>query len=117
MTVSRVEEELGGESRTLRTLEHLATEHPDWKMRLVIGADVVLETEKWFRFDRIAELAPPLVLGRGGFHAPGVPSAAVPSVSSREVRARVAEGDWDALRALVPRPVLEYVRAEELYRS
>jgi nicotinate-nucleotide adenylyltransferase len=115
VTVSRVEEELGGESRTLRTLEHLAALHPDWKMRLVIGGDLVLETDKWFRFDRIAELAPPLVLGRAGFHAPGVPSAAVPSVSSSEVRARVAKGSWEELRALVPREVLEYIQAERLY--
>ena len=35
--VSRVEEELGGESRTLRTLEHLQAAHPDWSMRLAHG--------------------------------------------------------------------------------
>jgi nicotinate-nucleotide adenylyltransferase len=39
--VSRVEEELGGESRTLRTLEHLSQQHPDWQWHLIIGADVL----------------------------------------------------------------------------
>jgi hypothetical protein len=42
--VSRVEEELGGESLTLRTLEHLHAQHPDWQMRLVIGADVLVDS-------------------------------------------------------------------------
>jgi nicotinate-nucleotide adenylyltransferase len=115
VTVSRVEEELGGESRTLRTLEHLAALHPDWRMRLVIGGDVVLEADKWFRFDRIQELAPPLVVGRAGFDAPEAPIAALPAVSSREVRARIAAGRWEELRTLVPREVLAYVRRERLY--
>jgi nicotinate-nucleotide adenylyltransferase len=115
VTVSRVEEELGGESKTLRTLEHLRALHPEWAMRLVIGGDLVLETDKWFRFDRIQELAPPLVVGRAGFDAPGVPTALLPAVSSTEVRARAAAGEWETLRTLVPRDVLEYLRAERLY--
>lgn len=116
VSVSRVEEELGGESRTIRTLEHLATEHPDWSMRLVMGADLVLEVDKWFRFDRIRELAPPLVLGRAGFHGPGVPEVVLPAVSSSAVRARIERGKWEELRALVPRVVLEHIRAHRLYQ-
>jgi len=57
--ISRVEEELGGESRTLRTIEHLHAQHPDWSLRFVMGADLVLESSKWHGFDRIAALAPP----------------------------------------------------------
>ncbi len=52
--VSRVEQELGGESRTLRTVEHLASAHPDWKLRLVVGADILNEAPRWFGFDAIA---------------------------------------------------------------
>ena len=62
--VSTVEEELGGESRTLRTLEHLGAPHPELALRLLVGADVLGDLPKWHRWDRIAELAPPLVLGR-----------------------------------------------------
>src|SRR5580692_5169959 len=62
--VSRVEEEIGGDGRTLVTLEHLASAHPDWKMRLLIGADLLTEAPRWYRFDAVSALAPPLVLGR-----------------------------------------------------
>jgi nicotinate-nucleotide adenylyltransferase len=113
--VSRVEEELGGESRTLRTLEHLADMHPDWHMRLVIGSDLLAEAPRWFRFDAIERLAPPLVLGRVGTEAAGSGPAQLPEVSSTQVRAAIARGAWDELKDLVPRKVLEYVRAKGVY--
>jgi len=115
VTVSRVEEELGGQSRTLRTLEHLAGLHPSWEMRLVMGADLLLEAGKWFRFDRIQELAPPLVLGRVGFDVAGAPSAVLPAISSTDVRALIAAERWTELSSLVPREVLAYVREQQLY--
>jgi nicotinate-nucleotide adenylyltransferase len=115
VTISRVEEELGGESRTLRTLEHLASQNPEWRMRLVMGTDILLEADKWFRFDRVQELAPPLVLGRVGFDIDGAPSVVLPPISSTDVRARIAEERWGELQSLVPRAVLEYVKKHRLY--
>ena len=114
--VSRVEEELGGESRTLRTVEHLAALHPDWQLRLVVGTDVLRETDKWFRWERLRELAPPMVLGRVGFAVAGAPSAVLPGISSTEVRALIAAEKWEELRAFVPRNVLTYLQQAELYR-
>ena len=43
-----------------------ARAHPDWRMRLVVGADILLEGRRWHGFDRVVELAPLLVLGRRG---------------------------------------------------
>jgi len=115
--VSRVEEELGGESRTLRTLEHLHAKHPRWSLRFLMGADLVTESAKWYGFDRIAQLAPPIVLGRVGVEYPGAPVPVLPDVSSTDVRAGIAEGRWDDLGPLVPRAVLEHARARGLYRG
>jgi len=115
--ISRVEEELGGESRTLRTLEHLHAQHPEWSLRFVMGADLVLESSKWYGFDRITELAPPIVLGRVGVSYEGAPVAVLPNVSSTEVRARIGEGRFEELEALVPREVLAHARARGLYAA
>lgn len=115
--VSRVEEELGGESRTLRTLEHLTERHPELRLRLLLGADVLADAPKWHRFDRVVALAPPIVLGRHGFDAPGAPPPVLPAISSTEVRDLVARGDWEAVGARVPRAVVALIRERELYRS
>jgi nicotinate-nucleotide adenylyltransferase len=114
--VSRVEAELGGESRTLRTLETLARAHPDWALRLIIGADILAEAPRWFGFDAITKLAPPIVLGRAGAQDNrGAGPALLPEVSSTQVRAAVARGAWSDLEKLVPRAVLAHVRARGLY--
>ncbi len=116
--VSRVEEELGGESRTLRRRsESLAQAHPDWHLRLVIGADILAEAPRWFGFDAIEKLAPPIVLGRAGVPAPGAPAALLPEVSSTQVRDAIARGAWADVEKLVPRTVLAYARARGLYAS
>jgi nicotinate-nucleotide adenylyltransferase len=112
--VSRVEEEMGGESRTLRTLEHLAQKHPEWALRLVIGADILAEAPRWFGFDAIGKLAPPIVLARAGSDG-GVGPALLPEVSSTQVRAAVARGDWTAVERLVPRSVVTHIREAGLY--
>jgi nicotinate-nucleotide adenylyltransferase len=114
--ISRVEEELGGESRTLYTLEHLQRANPTWSMRLVMGADILLEAPKWHRFDDVKKLAPPIVLGRVGVNAPGAPPPVLPEISSTHVRQCLAEGRDAELAALVPRAVLARIRARGLYR-
>jgi nicotinate-nucleotide adenylyltransferase len=114
--VSRVEEELGGESRTLRTLERLHELHPGKKLRFIMGADIVLESSKWFRFSRIVEIAEPIVLGRAGVSFEGAPVPVLPAISSTEVRSLLASGAPN-VDELVPRAVVEYARAKQLYRE
>jgi nicotinate-nucleotide adenylyltransferase len=120
--VTRVEQELGGEGKTLHTLEHLLALHPDWTLRLVMGADLVAESSKWYRFDRVRALAPPLLIGRAGVevHASGLgplPRFVLPPISSTEVRARIRAGAWEDLADMVPRAVLEHVRTRGLYKD
>jgi nicotinate-nucleotide adenylyltransferase len=117
VVVSRVEEELGGESKTVRTLEHLRQAHPTWNLRFVMGADIVVESSKWYRFERIMELAPPIVLGRVGVGYEGAPAPILPAISSTEVRAMIAAGRWEELEPLLPRSVLAHVRARGLYAT
>lgn len=115
--ICRAEAQLGGDSLTLRTLEHLRATYPDARLRLVMGADVVLETPKWFRFDEVCRLAPPLVLGRAGVASAGAPPAFLPNVSSTQVRALFAKGAFEELESLVPRKVLAYAKDRRLYAA
>jgi nicotinate-nucleotide adenylyltransferase len=113
--VSDVERRLGGESLTLRTVEHLAEAEPTWRLRLLIGADVLADLPKWHRFDRIRELAPPIVLGRAGVDDARAPAAFLPQVSSTEVRAALGKGDVEAVRGRVPAAVIDYAVRRGLY--
>ncbi len=116
--VSDVERQLGGESKTLRTLEHLAETAPEVGLRLIVGSDVLADLHKWHRFDRIRALAPPLFLERAGH--PSRPGAlgVLPEVSSSEIRALFRESDAESeqrLSEIVPREVLRYARSAGLY--
>jgi nicotinate-nucleotide adenylyltransferase len=100
--------------KTARTLEHLVAKHPELGFALVVGADILPDTPKWYRWDRVQELARIVVVGREGFPAvAGAPS--LPAVSSTEIRARIARREDVA--GLVPRRVREYVEEKGLYRA
>ena len=120
-TVSRIEEELG-EGRTLPVLQALAARHPEATFRLVIGTDILDDTAKWHRWEAVATLAPPLLVGRAGHepsaatlaaHGLGEPPLTMPELSSTEVRRRLSAGEEVAGR--VPTAVAAYVRAHGLY--
>ncbi len=113
---SDVEAGLGAPSRTLRTIEALARARPGDGFRLVIGEDILAECHDWHRWEEVAALAPPLVAGRAGAPRPAGArprEPCLPDVSSSEVRRRLAAGEDAA--ALVPAPVLDYVRRHGLY--
>lgn len=111
--VSDLERQLGGESRTLRTLQHLQEAHGDWRMRLLVGADVLAESGKWHRFDLISEIAPPFVIGRSGHD--GHTGQILPSMSSTDVRAAVASKDFQYLSKALPKAVLDRIMSRNLY--
>jgi nicotinate-nucleotide adenylyltransferase len=109
--VSDVERQLGGESRTLRTVKALRAEHPDESFSLVIGGDLEGEVSSWFGAEELRQLVQLIVVGRGGFA--GGTGPAMPEVSSSDVRDRLRAGR--PVDALVPRSVLDYIRERKLY--
>ena len=118
--VSRIEAELEKPNRTLATLKRLLADHPSWRLRLLIGSDVLGETSKWHAFDEVEKLAPPLVVTRYGFEHPDHGPPQLPNISSTEVRNLLSRrGDERALgllRRWVPWRVLAYIDAHGLYR-
>ena len=115
--VSRAEEDLALRpgfvaSRTIDLIEMLAEQHPGETFRLVIGSDILRETDKWHRWDAVAAAAPPIVIARPGF--PGGEGVEMPDISATHIRELLARGD-EAASVLVPRSVLRYIAAHALY--
>lgn len=94
-------------SYSLRLLDAVAEQYPGAQVRLVIGSDIVArgETQRWHRWDEIEARYSPLVVPRAGFSEAA--DCVLPEVSSSDVRAAVARGDWDAVRRRVPGAVAE----------
>jgi nicotinate-nucleotide adenylyltransferase len=120
--VSRAEQELAQKegfvaSRTLDLVEHLCAAYPDVELHLVIGADILGETDKWYRWEELTGRAPPIVLGRSGYPLPpgSVEGGLVmPEISATRVREMLAAKD-PAVAALLPRAVLRYIARHDLY--
>ncbi|HWV38194.1 MAG TPA: nicotinate (nicotinamide) nucleotide adenylyltransferase [Vulgatibacter sp.] len=115
VSVSTIEEELGGAGFTIDTVRALIARHPDHAFRLVVGSDILDEAPKWRDFAELERLAPLLVVARGGHPHPRAQGPVMPPVSSTEVRERLAEGR--GADRLVPRAVLDYIRKDALYQE
>ncbi|MBI3184891.1 MAG: nicotinate (nicotinamide) nucleotide adenylyltransferase [Myxococcales bacterium] len=113
LRVSEVESEVGGEGRTVDTLEFLRRRHPGFAFSLILGSDILGDLPKWKDFDRVRRLAEVVVLYRAGYPAPEAVGPPLAEVSSTRIREMLEAGELPA--ALVPRKVLEYARAKKLY--
>lgn len=117
----------GRVSFTVETLEDLALDFPDDRLRLIIGGDNLAGFSGWREPDRIQELADIVVYPRGGVvpspeaitHAGLDSRRVIPvtdfdhPVSSTEVRAILARGNmpFDQL----PPAVADYIAANNIY--
>ncbi len=108
-----VERKLGGEGRTVDTLEHLRRELPEHRFTLVIGSDIEKDLPAWKDFGRIQQLASVLILYRAGYPSARAVGPPLAQVSSTEIRERLGRGELPG--DLVPRRVLEYARAAHLF--
>lgn len=103
-----------GDGRTLYTLEALRKRHPSATFRLLIGSDILAGADRWHRWNDIALMAPPLVVGRTGYAHEEAPNALdLPALSSTELRARLSAGEQTEGR--LARGVAEYIKTHGLY--
>ncbi len=121
VVVCGVEEKLGGQGRTFDLLAHLIGEHPGRAFALAVGADILLETDKWHRWADITEMVQVLTLGRSGYgNEPTgkiVPAGELelPKVSSSEIRRRLRV--QESVDGLLSRAVRNYIASNSLYGS
>jgi nicotinate-nucleotide adenylyltransferase len=122
--VSRAEEELALRpdfvaSRTVDLVHHLAA--PDRALRLVIGADILGESSKWYRWADVVAAAPLIAVGRSGHAVPegsSITGVTMPEISATRVRELLAAGGPDTaeLTGLLPGTVLGYIATHHLYK-
>ena len=122
VAISRVEEELGGESRRRCARSRVWRERspglaaPPRHRRGHPGQEAPPSVDSGF--EAIEKLAPPIVLGRAGFARDGrARRCCLPEVSSTQVRSAIARGAWSDVEKIVPRAVLAHVRARGLYAA
>jgi nicotinate-nucleotide adenylyltransferase len=119
LQVSTIERDLGGESRTVRTLRAIKAQDPSATLRLLVGSDILQDAHKWHAFDEVCALAPLLILDRAGAPRDGGGPNVLPAVSStqlRELLQHPSAGD-QTLGVLLPQSVRAFIAAHHLYSA
>jgi nicotinate-nucleotide adenylyltransferase len=106
--VDPIEATLPAPTFTIDTLNALRERHPTAALRLVVGADVLGQTDRWRAWPEIVARFAPITVGRVGYPTP--PGAVdFPAVSSTDIRERAAAGQ--PVDSLVPSVILREVQA------
>jgi nicotinate-nucleotide adenylyltransferase len=124
----------GGVSYTIDTIRTLQADQPGNEWFLVIGADSLIDLERWKEPAELCRLTMPVVVARGGMPPPDfnyftkfVDSARLAAIqkhrivmpeieiSSRDLRLRTALGQ--SIRYQVPASVEAFIRNKQLYRE
>ncbi len=128
MEVSDLELRTVGKNYTVDTLEKLKTLYPNDALFLIIGTDMLLTLDRWYRPERLLSLVPVIAVGRDHGDLPELYEARerlkrqfqaviyiveeepLP-VSSTQIRS------WseDEIKKYVPEAVLCYMRQKKLY--
>lgn len=127
LEVSELEINRRGASFTVTTLEEMKRLYPDADLFLIVGADMFLTLKTWYRFSDIAAMATLCAAPRDDVSMDRLKAYAAelesqgavciieniqtPSISSTDIRRRVAEGK--DVSDLVP--VASYIRNNQLY--
>ncbi len=115
--LSDVERDLGGESRTIDTVRELESRRPADDFTLIVGSDILDETDEWKQWDELVDRVQLLVVRREDY-GDGEQAGAdfwLPDVSSTEIRKALRRGERARVEDWVASSVLEYVEAHGLY--
>ena len=116
-------------SYTAETLEYLKLNHPEDNFFFIIGADSLAYLEKWYKPEKIAELATIAVYGRenfdtnaladriSGFFDAKIVIIDAPQfdISSSLIRKRISEGK--SIKYMVPEAAVKIIEDKRLYRK
>jgi nicotinate-nucleotide adenylyltransferase len=107
----------GASGFTFDSLSSLHENSPDTSFILLMGADQYAKRETWHRWTDIEKLCDIAVFARPGWNV-GAKARTIPmtplAISASDIRARLARGE--DVSAMLPPPVLGYIRDKGLYR-
>lgn len=106
--VCNIEGEMGGESRTIDTLERLEALHAETRFSLLIGADLVDELSRWKRGAELVERYAIHVVGRGDLDAE-FGELRIPDISSTALRAAFKNGNTQLTGRWMDRAVVDAI--------
>lgn len=120
--LSRADLDRPAPSYSIDTVEVLQRQRPDPGLEwfFIVGSDSAGELETWRRAEELFRRVRFAVLPRAGAALPELPPgavavpAAVPDISSTEIRRLVREGR--PIAGLVPEPAVRYIEEHRLYR-
>lgn len=115
MRCSRIEEELGGVSRTVDTVQALIEKHPSAKFSLLMGADLVDELPAWKGADELLELVEIHVIGREGYKSPPTHDLRLPNISSTAIREAIESGNRHFYRPRIAARVVRMIEDNAWY--
>ena len=127
VTVSDWELKREGKSYSYYTVKHFRSLYPEGELYFIMGSDMLLTFDRWYRADELMKLCTPLCITRSSADtqacrekAKQYPSAvfveAEPfEVSSTQIRQLAAEGRYPELEPLVDGRVLDYIISHKLY--
>jgi nicotinate-nucleotide adenylyltransferase len=107
----------GASGFSFDSISSLKNEHPENRYLLIMGADQYARRETWHRWAEIEKLCGIAVFARPGSNLDGkaevIPMTPM-AISASDIRARIGGGG--DVSALLPAPVLAYIRERGLYR-
>ena len=107
----------GASGYTYDSVSELRAAQPDAEYTLLMGSDQYAKRDTWHRWSELEKLCDIAVVARPGWNpdpkAKAIPMIPTP-VSASDIRARVARGE--DVSAMLPAPVLAYIREHGLYR-
>ena len=116
-TVDERELQPGASGFTYDTVKALREEKPNAEFTLLMGADQYTKRDTWHRWTDLEKLCDIAVFARPGWNdnakARTIPMTPLP-ISASDIRARLARGE--DVSAMLPPPVLGYIREKGLYR-
>ena len=102
---------------TYDSVRQLREANPDAELTLLMGSDQYAKRETWHRWADLEKLCDIAIVARPGWildsKVKAIPMIPMP-ISASEIRARVARGE--DVSAMLPAPVLAYIRQHGLYR-